>query len=364
MRTLPVARMVLAAGMFLVAIPIVSAAPAPQPTAASLDKYLLDDTDFLVVVEVKKILASPLFAKQFRPLVENFLKSEAAQVWLKDAGFDPLRDIDRVLVVMDRNSHPSQESLSSSGPVVLLQGRFNKDKLQAKMSQLIKDAPQGVKVEEQGEGVYRVTLFGPQFFLAQLDRNTLILTEKKERIVEAQEKASGKKKTALKYPSVRAFLKQRKSDQAVQIVADADFIGSTQYAVKGNGGAVIREVKHTTLGDMGILSLLGNFTVGDKIKGGVTLKTADADKAKERAAKVQAGLDQAKTELAREVQRHKELEPVAKILDAITIEPREATVRISGEMEGDAIRAAFSSWFMARSGAVPPPTPPLPPRKR
>lgn len=249
---------------------------------------------------------------------------------------------------------------------MLLQGRFNKDKLQAKMSQLAKDAPSGVKIEEQGEGVYKFPLPGMPLFLAQLDRNTLIVAGKKDRIAEAQEKASGKTKTALKYPSLRDFLKQRKSAQAVQVVADANFISSTQYTARANGGAVVTEVKHTTLGDMGVLGLLGSFTVDDKIKGGVMLKTQDADKAKEFADKFQKGLDQAKTELAREVQRQKALEPITKILESITVKSNEATARISGEIEGEALRSAVTAWFtvVSRAGASAPPRRPLPPRKR
>jgi hypothetical protein len=226
------------------------------------------------------------------------------------------------------------------------------------MAQLAKDMPPGVKIEVQ-EDVYRLTLPGMSaHFLAQLDRNTLMLAGKKEQIAAARDKASGKKKTALKYPSVRAFLKQRQPDQAVQIAADADSVWGTSVAVRANGGARVTEVKHTTLGDMGVLSLLGSYTVGEKIKGGVTLKTKDADKAKALADKFLKGLDEAKTELARAVQRQKELAPLVKTLESVTVKLNEATVRISGEMDGEVIQTALKMWFTAPVAAPPAPAPP------
>src|SRR6516164_3409564 len=88
----------LALGILFLSALSVTAAPAP-PAAAPIDKYLLNDTDLLIVVEVKQILASPFLTKKHRQQIEELLKSEPAQVWLKDTGFDPLRDIDRVILV-------------------------------------------------------------------------------------------------------------------------------------------------------------------------------------------------------------------------------------------------------------------------
>ena len=55
----------------LTVVPVLSAPLLPKPNAGlNLERYLLDDTDFLAVVNVKQIVASPMVVKHFKkPLV-------------------------------------------------------------------------------------------------------------------------------------------------------------------------------------------------------------------------------------------------------------------------------------------------------
>src|SRR5262245_23171405 len=80
---------------WLVAAVVLLAAP-PAP-AAELDKYLLDDTDFVLSMNVKQVLSSPAFTKHYQKQVEELLKMEPVQRVLKDSGFDPLKDVDRLM---------------------------------------------------------------------------------------------------------------------------------------------------------------------------------------------------------------------------------------------------------------------------
>ena len=360
MRSLPIERMGLAIGVLLAGALSVSAAPAPPPTAAALDKYLLDDTDFLIVVEVKPLLASPLVAKQHRKQIEELLKSEPVQVWLKDAGFDPLRDVERIVLLMSRSCHGTDKDPQGAGPVVLVQGRFDAAKVQAKMEQLAKDSPHGVKVDAQGE-IYRLTIPNAPFpvFFAQLDRNTLMLAaKKKELVAEARDKAAGKKKTALKSEAVRDFLKQRKPDQPLQIMADGSAIWESSFSSTVQMGVQITKVTHTTLEDLGILRLRGGLSVGEKIKGSLTLKVKDADTAKQTAELFRMGVNKVGKSFEAKVKalaqnrgenleraNKRDLAPLRKAVDDTIVEADASSVTLTTEIDREALATFLRVFF-------------------
>src|SRR5207302_5068500 len=85
--------------------------------------------------------------------------------------------------------------IAAGYPVVLIEGRFDPVKLQAKVM-----AEKGwrLKVHEIGKvKVYEISPgSGPNVFLA-VDKSLLILAPRKERLAEALEKAAGAKKTEL-----------------------------------------------------------------------------------------------------------------------------------------------------------------------
>src|SRR5947209_19965002 len=86
----------LAAGLLWLAAPLY-AAPAPGEPAVKIDKYLPDNTGGVFVVDVKQILASKAFTKDVKKQIEDVLKMDEVQMVLKDSGFDPLKDVDRIV---------------------------------------------------------------------------------------------------------------------------------------------------------------------------------------------------------------------------------------------------------------------------
>src|SRR5262249_43833652 len=124
MRSLPPCRAGLLALALVAAAPAAPAAPVPaQAPVPPLGKYLPDDTDFVAVVNVKQVVASPLFSKHFLKMAEAALKGEQAQRFLKGAGLDPLKDVDRVLVVLSRSCWNDARPGRNEGPVFIFQGR-------------------------------------------------------------------------------------------------------------------------------------------------------------------------------------------------------------------------------------------------
>src|SRR5262249_39844351 len=159
--------------------------PAP---AAELDKYLLDDTDFVLSMNVKQVLSSPAFTKHYQKQVDGLLKMEPVQRVLKDSGFDPLKDVDRLMLAMGKSGHqvdihpnPRGPTGPASGPILPLQGRFDPAKLQAKAEQLRKDFPQLLKPHQVGAAQVYEIHDGPRFifFVALVDKTTLVAAPRK-----------------------------------------------------------------------------------------------------------------------------------------------------------------------------------------
>src|SRR5262249_39603493 len=116
----PIATWLLAIGLLSVALPA---------RAAEFDKYLLDDTDAVLTVNVKQITASPVYTKNFQKQVEGLLKMEPVANVLKGTGVDPLKDIERATLVTGRSCYGpegqvKEPSKISGGPLIIAQGNL------------------------------------------------------------------------------------------------------------------------------------------------------------------------------------------------------------------------------------------------
>src|SRR5262245_7344787 len=91
----------LAAGLLLASASRLPAPPLPPPTGSSghpVERHLLDDTDLLVVVNVKEVVKSPFFTKGAKAEVERVLGRDEVKPYLKGFGIDPLKDVEQVVV--------------------------------------------------------------------------------------------------------------------------------------------------------------------------------------------------------------------------------------------------------------------------
>src|SRR5262249_38311994 len=153
--------------------------------------------DFVVQINVEQLLASPLYKQNYQKQAEELLKMEAVQAVLKDTGLDPLKDLKRVTLVTGRSCPPDVEKTGKMGmPVVILEGHFDKAKLQAKAEQLAKDG-KALKIHAVGDDkVYEVLNLpgNEKGFVALVGEDTLVASGLKEQVVTALEKAAGKKK--------------------------------------------------------------------------------------------------------------------------------------------------------------------------
>jgi hypothetical protein len=342
----------LAAALLAPAVPAAAApAPAPRP---QLDRFLLDDTDFVLVVNVKQVLASPLFTRSYQKQVQDLLRNEAVKPWLEGTGFDPLKDVERLLVVMGRSCHPAEQS-GEAGPVIVVQGRFDPDKLRAKLDKQAEAVPALLKVQAVGEAkVFELRgAAGSIGFGCLLDRGTLVFAPRKDQVADALARFAGKK-VELKYKALKPLLDKMNPDDAVSFVALGETVTGTVVMEKSDGMKTTRTVTHHTLGDQGIASLQGGVTVGDEAKGRVTLTAKSEAEAKKLAKGLTDGLGMAKAELQRAVDKQPQFAPALTVLQSVRIGSKGRTITLEGQADAEAVKL-LPSLLGASAGAPAPP---------
>jgi len=354
----------LAVGLVHLAVPL---------HAAELDrKYLLDDSHLVVTVNVEKALASAAYKKEFQPQVEGLLKTEVVQAVIKDLGFDPLKDIERITLVMGLSCYKDEPRMengqivgfdSQAGPVIIVQGRFDVAKLEAKAKQLVPD----LKVHEVGTyKVYEASgatkLFGVPMFAALPDSKTLILGRFKDQVTDALDKAAGKRKTQIKSKVMAGLLDKLDANQAVAAAVSGDMVGGSSTSVSNNNGQVVATVQHKTIKEeAGIDAMLLAVRVTDDVNGDVTITVADADKAKQMAQTIELGVQTQIDQLKRMIENPnlqmpaKLLAPSLNFLKAVKVTAKDSTVVLQAQVPAQTAADLLQSFFALRSGTAPAP---------
>jgi hypothetical protein len=341
-------------GLLTIALLVVAsaaqAAPAPDaPTAAKIDKFLPDETGGVFVIDVKQILASKAFTKELKKQIEDLLKMEQVQMIMKDTGFDPFKDIDRVVLAIT----PGAEGMS--GPFLVVEGRFDAAKLTAKVDGLSKQFPIIKEVEIGKAKAYEWSLPGQPAYMALVDKGTFVFCASKQELTEAFEKAGGKKKTEFKSKTLAGLIAKMDPKLAVN-VACAGEMATGGSVMSLPGGGVVRMVR--TLADEGIDSVTGGIAVGEDIKGKVHFAARDADTAKKLAAEFEAGIADMHAHIAREAVRNKELAPIVEVVKTIKSSANEQTITVEGQGTATAVEALVRAFFLEVGGVAAPTAPP------
>lgn len=291
---------------------LVTAGPARAVEDA---EYFPQDTQAVVTLNVKQILASPLVKKD-QDKIEAGLKSlgEVANV-MAALGFDPLKDLDRIIISMVGAS--DQEKAT-----ILVRGKFNVEKFTAKAKDVAKNMADVLKIHKDGDNtVYELNTPGQQkpLYLGLMDGTTIIASPQKEGVAEAFAIHSGKKKVALKKELVGLLQKAETSKQSLTIV--------------GLGSALGNEIPY---GDK-IDYISGGITLKDGIVIEIKIETKDTDAAKGLKTLIDEGINQGKSLLSLFAMQQKELAPLTEMLDQLKVSDKDKTVSIKGEVTKEAL---------------------------
>jgi hypothetical protein len=149
--------------------------------AADADKLLPGDAEGVLVVNVRQLLDSAVVKKfGLEPMKAALKKEDKVAKPLADAGIDPFKDIDTILLTASGN--PADNKM-----LIVVRGRFDLDKIQSTAEELTKKGEGQLKVHKSGDlRVYETR--GKEgekpAFLAFVDNTTLIASPSKEYVTE------------------------------------------------------------------------------------------------------------------------------------------------------------------------------------
>jgi hypothetical protein len=281
----------LALGALLLSGSRLPAPPLPPATGSaghSVERHLLDDTDLLVVVNVKEIAKSAFFTKHVKADLEKLLGRDEIKPFLKDAGIDPLKDVDQILVCMGKSCFADAPGgQGEDGPVLVLQGTFDKARIDRQLAKLA-EGGRGVKAVEHNKAKFHRLGGDGGPYVAALDKTALLICGSKAQVTEQLGRVAGKSKVKLKYPAIAAFLKERaKSPAAVDAVAlESMVVGLAANRGPAPGGGAGAKREHLALGDVGFKQFTVQVKVKDDARGALRM---DVKKAAELDTKVKQG---------------------------------------------------------------------------
>lgn len=308
----------------------VFAAAAPA-RAAELDKYLPEDTEMVVSVNVRQILDSEFYKKNVGDAARDALNGvEQAPEILKDLGFDPFKDLDRVIVAAPGGAEQDRGLL-------IAHGRFDLDKFRAKAESASKDDPDILKIHKISDGadgkflVYEVKVNdqAPTVFVALADATTLLASPGKDYVVDAMRKASSKEAPALKNKQMQAILGRMNDKQSASLAV----VGSALSE------GVPQEVKDLF---EKIDAIGGGVTLDDDIKIEASASAKSVDDAKDVGDDLKSYLNQARLLLsALAFTKNAKVDVLIDLVNSVKISVKDKTVVVKATVSADAIGDAL-----------------------
>jgi hypothetical protein len=209
---------------------------------ADIDRFVPDDTEAVLAVNVEQLLGSNIGKKYLlESLKQTLSASPAVDKTLKDLGFDPFRDAQRLVY--------AQSAAAPQRSLLILHGRFDGPRIQTWTDKVRKDFPDTLRLHKvpNGQGdssiIYEILktpdsrlirLGDKPIFLALIDKAILLASQDKDAVATALEKAAGRKKTTLQYQDLQTLLAEVDGRQTAWLAARGEAL--VKPGLFGNAG--------------------------------------------------------------------------------------------------------------------------------
>jgi hypothetical protein len=326
----------------------IPAAPASAPAKIDSNKLLPDDTEAVIAINFKQLFESALIKKIDKKGADN-------EHVKKELGFDPMKDLESVVFAIPGGGNGEKA-------LIIINGAFDAEKLEAKVDEAIKDKSEHVKTHEVADGddnykVYEVTnltdlmkklpqqLAGPaaanpladKSIFAGFNQSAVLISADKDQVVDALKKASGKKKTDLKSKEMKDLLTKIDAKRTLSLAILASAIG-----------------KEAT--DK-FESITGGITVGADIQTEIHVNAKDDKAAKDLNQQVDEGLVSVNGILDLITTQNKELSPLVDVVKGIKASAKDNSVTIKSAITeevlkqlGEALQAAVKKQLGGQGG--------------
>jgi hypothetical protein len=259
---------------------LLTALAAVPGRAADLDPYLPEDTETVINLNVRQILDSPLIKKHALEAAQEALRgNDHIQDILKDLGFDPFKDLDRVLIAAPGGTDKDRG-------LVIVRGRFDLDKFKAKAEETAKSDAEHLKIQKVLGGkylLYEVNTpdLDTPLFVALAGKETVLVSPGKDYVIDALKKTGKTDKVALKNKDFQALLEKLDDRQSLSMAAIKT--PAVRDAVNGLPGDVKDMVDK-------IQAVGGGVTISDEVRMEIVVTTKNTSDAKELRDSADAGL--------------------------------------------------------------------------
>jgi hypothetical protein len=237
-----------------------SAAPPSGLRAAGerADTWVVDDADFVLVVNVKQLAAAELMKKDGMKAFNDTIKHcEQAQALIDATGLKPFEDIDSILV-----SGLLGPKAANARGVMVVHGRFDPVKAVA-----VARKKSEVEVLKGGTtDMIKLKVMDQNAYAAFLDKSTLVVTQSQETTTEWIK--SGGKKAARMSPSLKTALGSFKGTESVTFA----------LVVNDELKKLVGKVPQLAVAGPKLQTLTARVTVGEAAELEVVASTSD-DKA-------------------------------------------------------------------------------------
>jgi hypothetical protein len=308
----------------------------PAVAFAAREHYLPVDSEVVLTINLRQLLDAPLIKDNLLSQAREALRASPAADVLKELGFDPFKDLDRIVVAGPAGKEQDRG-------LVILRGKFNVDKLKAKADELLDAEKAGAagkplvkkhKVPDGSGGDAIIYQFQPPesptpLFVTIVDDRTILASPGKDYIVDAIRTPAGKA-PALKAKGLEALLDKIEEKQSISIAAVSEVLGKAVSDLGGGAGGLDK-----------ITAVSGGLTLSDELKLEVGISTKGTDSAKELHDTIKQQLNLGLALAAAIVQgidANPGLDVVLELLKSIRVSTKDSTVFIKGRVNADTIQ--------------------------
>jgi len=279
--------------------------------AAAPDKYLPDDSEVVLTVNVRQFLETPLINRDLDKLREALKSQEKVSSELEKIGLDPLKDIDQVTIA----GAPGQ---GDDHFLLVAHGRFDTAKLEARAKSAVTEESDNVsEVKEEDHTFYSITKPGADrvFYVAWPESGTIVASPSKDLILHAFAVQASKSQSSLNQ-DITGLLDKVDEKSVASIVGLGSLLKDTPQA---------GQVQHIS----------GTVTIDQSMHLAAAVAVKDVETAETLTKTITDALAQAKTMLSMAAKDREDLGPAISLLEAIKIRREGDTITIEGELTED-----------------------------
>ncbi len=307
----------------------------PAGRAAELDAFLPVDTESYLSINVRQILDSEVFKKAALDQLRDALKSsDEVNDVLKDIGFDPLKDLDRVVIASPRGTETDRG-------LIIVHGTFDVKKFQARAADAAETNGDVLKIHKVPLGggathdVWEVILPNEDksLFVALSGNKTLLVSPGKDYVVDAIKQGRLKKKPEMKNKAFQALLEKMDPKQSLSIVVLGKALAGAEKM------EILPKRAREALGT--IEAVGGGMTVGKEIKLEIAVSSRDETSASGIRETIDRGVKLATVGLTLVTEDQKGLGLVLEVLKTVKVSAKAKVVTVTARLTQDAIDDFF-----------------------